>query len=98
MVSGMYLGEIVRQILIELTEKEIILEGISSEELRTPKAFKTAYISAIESDDKNEYLYTRQVMAEMNLRHATDADFDILKLVSNNERKQESKVSHYPLF
>lgn len=85
MVSGMYLGEIVRQILIELTEKGILMEGISSDELKTPKAFKTAYISAIESDDKNDYLYTRQVMAEMNLRHATDADFDIVKLVSNTD-------------
>lgn len=82
MVSGMYLGEIVRHILVELSEKGVLFDGISSEELRTTKSFKTAYISAIESDEKDDYLYTRQVMAEMNLRHATDTDFDIVKLVS----------------
>lgn len=83
MVSGMYLGEIVRQILEELKNKSILLNGAGSDELSTPKAFKTAFISAIENDAKDENVYTRQVMAEMNLRHATEVDFDIVKLVSH---------------
>lgn len=82
MVSGMYLGEIVRNVLEELKSKSILLNGAGSDELSTPKAFKTAFISAIENDAKDEYVYTRQVMAEMNLRHATEVDFDIVKLVS----------------
>jgi len=61
-----------------------MLGGQSSVKLLTPKTFKTAYISAIESDTKDDYLYTKQVMAELDLRHATELDFDIVKLVSTD--------------
>lgn len=82
MVSGMYLGEIVRCILCELTQRRLVFGGKGSVQLMTPKGFKTAYISAIESDSKDDYLYTRQVMAEIGLRHATQSDYDMVKLVS----------------
>lgn len=81
MVSGMYLGEIVRCILCELTQRRLVFGGKGSVQLMTPKGFKTAYISAIESDSKDDYLYTRQVMAEIGLRHATQSDYDMVKLI-----------------
>ena len=80
----MYLGEIVRCILCELTQRNLLFEGKSSEQLLTPKLFQTAYISAIENDTREEYFYTSQVMAELNLKHVTKLDFDIVKLVCYN--------------
>ena len=81
MISGMYMGEIVRVILEDLTHKRLLLDGQGSQKLYTPKSFQTAYISAVESDKENEYHLTRQVMSAMDLRHATLEDCDIVKLV-----------------
>lgn len=82
MISGMYMGELVRCILVDLTNRRLLFGGQGSQKLFTPKSFQTAYISAIESDKKNEYILTRQALAAMDLRHATLDDCDIVKLVS----------------
>jgi hexokinase len=82
MISGMYMGELVRCILTDLTKRRLLFGGQGSQKLFTPKSFQTAYISAIESDKKNEYILTRQALAAMDLRHATLDDCDIVKLVS----------------
>ncbi|CAG2180884.1 unnamed protein product, partial [Oppiella nova] len=81
MISGMYLGETVRCVLVDLCKRGFIFEGEGSNKLFTSKAFQTAYISAIESDKENEYLFTRQVMSAMDLRDASLDDCDVVKLV-----------------
>ncbi|XP_045217044.2 hexokinase HKDC1 isoform X3 [Macaca fascicularis] len=49
MTSGMYLGEIVRQILIHLTKQGLLFRGQISERLRTRGIFETKFLSQIES-------------------------------------------------
>lgn len=48
MISGMYLGEIVRLLLVKLTEDKLLFNGQTSEALRTPGKFQTKFISEIE--------------------------------------------------
>lgn len=48
MISGMYLGEIVRLLLLKLTEEELVFNGRASEALLTPGTFETRFISEIE--------------------------------------------------
>lgn len=48
MISGMYLGEIVRLLLVKLTEDKLLFKGQMSEALRTPGNFETKFISEIE--------------------------------------------------
>lgn len=48
MTSGMYLGEIVRQILIDLTKHGLLFRGQISERLRTRGIFETKFLSQIE--------------------------------------------------
>ena len=48
MISGMYLGEIVRLLLVKLTEDKLLFGGKSSERLLTPGTFETKFISKIE--------------------------------------------------
>lgn len=48
MTSGMYLGEIVRQILIDLTRQGLLFRGQISERLRTKSIFETKFLSQIE--------------------------------------------------
>uniref|UniRef100_A0A8C3KIM0 Hexokinase-2 n=1 Tax=Calidris pygmaea TaxID=425635 RepID=A0A8C3KIM0_9CHAR len=49
MTSGMYLGEIVRQILIDLTKQGLLFRGQISESLRKRGIFETKFLSQIES-------------------------------------------------
>lgn len=48
MCSGMYLGEIVRNILIDMTKKGFLFRGQISETLKTRGIFETKFLSQIE--------------------------------------------------
>lgn len=48
MISGMYLGEIVRNILLDFTKKGFLFRGKISESLKTRGIFQTKYLSQIE--------------------------------------------------
>ncbi|KAK1882186.1 Hexokinase-2 [Dissostichus eleginoides] len=51
MISGMYLGEIVRLLLVRLTEEKLLFNGQTSEVLLTPETFDTKFISEIEEKE-----------------------------------------------
>ncbi|XP_027958508.1 hexokinase-3 isoform X3 [Eumetopias jubatus] len=59
MISGMYLGEIVRHILLHLTSLGVLFRGQPTQRLQTRDIFKTKFLSEIESDS----LALRQVRA-----------------------------------
>ncbi|XP_023791609.1 hexokinase-3 isoform X5 [Cyanistes caeruleus] len=48
LISGMYLGEIVRQILLVMTEKQLLFQGKPSPKLQTKDIFQTKFLSTIE--------------------------------------------------
>ena len=48
MISGMYLGEIVRNVLIDFTSKGLLFRGKLSEQLKTRGIFVTKFLSQIE--------------------------------------------------
>ncbi|XP_049598775.1 hexokinase-2 isoform X2 [Syngnathus scovelli] len=50
MISGMYLGEIVRLILVKMTKDGLLFKGQASEALLSPGGFETKYISHIEEE------------------------------------------------
>lgn len=49
LISGMYLGEIVRQILLALVEEQVLLCGKSSHKLQNRDIFQTKFLSTIET-------------------------------------------------
>uniref|UniRef100_A0A671YIM2 Hexokinase-2 n=1 Tax=Sparus aurata TaxID=8175 RepID=A0A671YIM2_SPAAU len=51
LTSGMYLGEIVRQVLLDLTRGGLLFRGHVTETLKTPGIFETKYLSQIERGD-----------------------------------------------
>jgi len=81
MISGMYMGEVARQVLVKLTRDGLLFGGELTTQLLTPYAFKTKYISMIESDRKNSFEETRNVMNLLGLDYATDFDLNNVKLV-----------------
>jgi hexokinase len=48
MISGMYLGEVVRRVLVKCINAGLMLAGQVTEELDTPSRFYTKYLSEIE--------------------------------------------------
>ncbi|XP_051487517.1 hexokinase-3 [Apus apus] len=50
LISGMYLGEIVRHILLALVSKQLLFRGKPCPQLETKDIFKTKFLSTIECD------------------------------------------------
>lgn len=48
MISGMYLGEIVRHVLLHLTSLGVLFRGQQTQRLQTRDIFKTKFLSEIE--------------------------------------------------
>lgn len=48
MISGMYLGEVARQVLLRLAKDGCLFKGHISDQLNTPMMFYTKYLSEIE--------------------------------------------------
>ncbi|ORX91333.1 actin-like ATPase domain-containing protein [Basidiobolus meristosporus CBS 931.73] len=55
MVSGMYMGEIARRVMIDLCEHDELFGGKTPQGLETPYGFKTLFMSTIESDPSPDH-------------------------------------------
>lgn len=74
MISGMYMGELVRLALARFTRSGLLFGGRGSDLLFQRGSFYTKYVSEIESDKRGEYINCREVMEELGLSHATEQD------------------------
>ncbi|XP_040293980.1 hexokinase HKDC1-like [Bufo bufo] len=90
MTSGMYLGEIVRQILIDLTKRGLLFRGQISERLRTKGIFETKFISQIESD-RLALLQVRKILQQLGLDSTCD-DSIIVKEVCGAVSTRAAKL------
>lgn len=48
MISGMYMGEVVRRVVVECAEKKLLFNGELSKAFVTPDRFYTKFVSEIE--------------------------------------------------
>ncbi|KAL0964684.1 hypothetical protein UPYG_G00327530 [Umbra pygmaea] len=71
MVSGMYMGELVRLILLKMAKKGLLFEGKVSDELRTKGKFQTKYIALIE-EYKDGLRNTKDILADLGLSPSAD--------------------------
>ncbi|XP_060643021.2 hexokinase-2 isoform X1 [Anolis sagrei] len=71
MISGMYLGEIVRNILINFTKRGLLFRGRISERLKTRGIFETKFLSQIESD-RLALLQVRAILQHLGLESTCD--------------------------
>ncbi|XP_045623070.1 hexokinase type 2 isoform X2 [Procambarus clarkii] len=74
MISGMYMGEIARQVLVRLVSEGLLFGGYTSEILQEKGSFFTKYISEIESDKVGDFNNCRAILEELGFNDATDAD------------------------
>uniref|UniRef100_A0A8C0BLR5 Hexokinase-2 n=1 Tax=Buteo japonicus TaxID=224669 RepID=A0A8C0BLR5_9AVES len=71
MISGMYLGEIVRNILMDFTKRGLLFRGRISERLKTRGIFETKFLSQIESDCL-ALLQVRSILQHLGLETTCD--------------------------
>ncbi|KAM9408302.1 hexokinase HKDC1-like [Pholidichthys leucotaenia] len=71
LTSGMYLGEVVRQVLLDLTRGGLLFKGRVTETLKTPGIFQTKYLSQIESD-RLALLQVRCILKQLGLDSTCD--------------------------
>ncbi|KAM6442516.1 hexokinase HKDC1-like [Liasis olivaceus] len=90
MTGGMYLGEIVRQILIDLTKRGLLFRGQISESLRRRGIFETKYLSQIESD-RLALLQVRRILQQLGLDGTCD-DSIIVKEVCGCVSKRAAQL------
>ena len=84
MATGMYLGEIVRLVLVEFADHQILSFDINDEEclLRIPYQFDTSYMYVCEADDDGVLEGTRVILEEMCRTGETNlVDREIVKNV-----------------
>nr|XP_022899850.1 hexokinase type 2-like isoform X1 [Onthophagus taurus] len=81
MISGMYMGELVRLVLVKLSKEGLLFGGKSSPELEKRERFYTKYVSEIESDPTGVFTKQKQIMLEMGLGHASEQDMVNVRFV-----------------
>lgn len=74
MISGMYMGELVRLALVRFTNAGVLFGGQGSDLLFTRGRFFTKYVSEIETDRPGEFFFCREILEELGLAHASDQD------------------------
>ncbi|XP_058492917.1 hexokinase-2 [Solea solea] len=80
MISGMYLGEIVRNVLIEFTTRGLLFKGKMSERLKTRGIFETKFLSQIERD-RLAMRQIRSILQHLGLTSTTCDDSVVVKEV-----------------
>ncbi|KAI8094874.1 hexokinase-domain-containing protein [Gilbertella persicaria] len=82
MVSGLYLGEIVRLIMVDFLDRRLLFDGQYTPELNTPYQFEASYISAVNSDETLELEGTKHILESiMNLPSTTLSDRQIVRTI-----------------
>lgn len=65
MISGMYMGELVRLVVEKLTKEGLLLGGKGSDLLFSRGRFYTKYVSEIESDPPGTYTNCKEILEEL---------------------------------
>lgn len=89
MMSGMYMGEIVRLIILDLYEKDLLFVGHRDQEwqtdyrqaLYTKGSFYTKYVSEIETDSGITFSRTTSVLEQMGIDKPTYDDCAVVKYI-----------------
>ncbi|CAO3654485.1 unnamed protein product [Mucor hiemalis] len=82
MVSGLYLGEIARIIMVDFLDRRLLFDGQYTNELNTPYLFEASYMSAIGADDTTDLEATKHILESiMNLPSTTLSDRQITRTI-----------------
>jgi hexokinase len=99
MISGMYLGEIVRLIILDLIDRELIFaeemkKNAYRHALFTKGSFYTKYLNEIESDSNLKFTKTRRILKELaGIDNPSNDDCCVVKLICSAVTRRASKLT-----
>nr|CAD7454327.1 unnamed protein product [Timema tahoe] len=91
MISGMYLGELIRLVIVKLVEEKVLFGGKSSDKLKTAHAFECKYVTEILTDTQNTFVHVKKVLEEMHVKNAKKQDwYDLYYICDTVSRRGAS--------
>uniref|UniRef100_A0A671VAV2 Phosphotransferase n=1 Tax=Sparus aurata TaxID=8175 RepID=A0A671VAV2_SPAAU len=90
MISGMYLGEIVRLVLVRLAKEKLLFKGQTSKDLLTPNTFQTKFISEIEEEDSG-LENAQNILTKLGLKW-DDVDSRVVRLVCDTISSRSARL------
>lgn len=97
MISGMYLGELARIVMLDLVDRLLLFAGYSSVPLNTQYAFDTAYVSAVcgGGDDQTRAVLTAEMAIDP--QRITPQDIATVRAVCDIVSKRAARLSAVPI-
>merc|ERR1719312_1107468 len=81
MISGMYMGEIVRQVLVDMVWEDLIFTDQNTDRLFEWGGFLSKYVSKIEADPVGDYTKCRKVLTELGMPDVSDEDCSAVRYI-----------------
>ncbi|XP_030376043.1 hexokinase type 2-like [Scaptodrosophila lebanonensis] len=91
-ISGMYLGELVRLIMVELKEQGVLFKGVDSQLLQQKWTFESRFLSEVEADPPCSYCKTSKVLDEYGIRCAPDSDKACVRYICETISRRSAKL------
>ena len=79
MSAGLYLGEILRLVMIDLHEQSVFFRDQNIDKLQKPYSLDTGFLSAVENDESQKLADTRKMFKEMLQISATDEELNFVQ-------------------
>lgn len=94
MLSGMYLGEIARNVIIHYIDERVLFSGESAHDLNRQWGFETAYMSTIVSDETADLEKIRHILEETLQIPATNlGDRQIVQVICASIGRRAARLS-----
>ncbi|CAF4417187.1 unnamed protein product [Rotaria socialis] len=99
MISGMYMGEIVRLIILDLMQQDLLFIGQCDNygDYKTPLftrgGFYTKFVSTVETDEGIAFSNTRRVLQDIGIRNPTFDDCAIVQHICKNVSKRAARLA-----
>ncbi len=93
MVSGMYMGEIARLVLADMSKRGFLFSGPAKKAIQKKGVLKTQYASEIEADRSTGLSKTASILKELGIKNSTLRDREMVRTVCGIVSSRSARVS-----
>lgn len=94
MISGRYLGELVRYILLELVDYQHLFNGKSTRALNTQYQFRTSFMSRISADTSSSLDQAKEILEEnLGIPSTTQFERECVREICNFVARRSARLS-----
>jgi hexokinase len=93
MVSGMYMGEVVRLVLVDMIKRSILFSGRKKGAICEPGSFKTEYVSLMELDRSKELAKTDDILKELGVKNTTLEERFLVRAACDIVSRRGARIS-----